>query len=63
MSSTWSEISLGSEGEQELSSHVKFRGGSRSTSESESIEIENGFDLAQKQRTETQAKSNEGSLL
>ena len=63
MSSTWSEISLGSDDEQKLSGRVRNHGSSRSTSESESIKIENDVDLARKQLAESQAKSNESNVL
>ena len=59
MSSTWSEISLGSDDEQVLSGRVRSRGGSRSTLVPENIEN----DIAQRQLTETLAKSDEGTVL
>ena len=59
MSSTWSEISLGSDDEQVLSGRVRSSRGSRSTLVPENIEN----DIAQKQLTETLAKSDEGTVL
>ena len=60
MTWTWSEISLGPD--DELSGRVKLRGNSGSTSESESIEIENDVDFSQKHLREAQAKNNEGTV-
>ena len=64
MTSNWSEISLGSMGpdyEQEFNGRLQFRGGSRSTSESESIG--NDVDLSQKQFAKPQAKNDKGTVL